>query len=320
MNTFDEITPEPGVAVDASPGIAPPGYRLPGTVRLGRVTLQVADLERSLHYYGQVLGLRVLTRSPDHAVLAAQGDETPLVELREKRGAAPVPRRGRLGLYHFAILLPDRAALGGFAAHLAEIGVRAGASDHLVSEALYLQDPDGLGIEVYADRPRALWRQERRQLVMDTRPLDLGSLVRAAAGEPWNGMPAGTTLGHIHLHVGDVERAAEFYHAGLGFDKIVWSSPGALFLSAGGYHHHLGVNSWAAGAEPAGDEDARLVGWEVVLPSLEDARDALESLATAGFRVERAADGGSAHDPWGVRLRLRSGTQSHGSLHLDHPL
>lgn len=310
MNMLNYKTPAGAGGISA--GVAPSGYRLPSTLRLGRVTLQVANLERSLYYYQQVLGFRVLTRSSDHAMLAAHGDDTPLVELREKRGAAPVPRRGRLGLYHFAILLPDRAALGRLVSHLAEIGERSGASDHLVSEALYLQDPDGLGIEVYADRPRALWRHEQRQLVMDTRPLDLESLVQAAGGEPWSGMPAGTTIGHVHLHVGDIGHAAEFYHDGLGFDKIVWSYPGALFLSAGGYHHHLGVNSWAAGSEPAGDDDARLVEWEIIVPSLDDARDALESLATAGFAVEPASDGGSAQDPWGVRLRLRSGAQSHG--------
>ena len=155
-------------------------------------------------------------------------------------------RGGQLGLYHFAILLPDRAALGRFVAHLARIGERAGASDHLVSEALYLSDPDGLGIEVYADRPRATWRYDgQRQLAMDTRPLDLNSLVQAAGGEPWTGMPAGTVMGHVHLHVGDIERAAAFYHAALGLDKVVWSYPGALFLSAGGYHHHVGLNTWA---------------------------------------------------------------------------
>jgi catechol 2,3-dioxygenase len=231
------------------------------------------------------------------------------VELVERPGAAPVPARGRLGLYHFAILLPDRAALGRFVAHLAEIGERAGASDHLVSEALYLNDPDGLGIEVYADRPRAEWRHDAaRQLMMDTRPLDLDSLVRAAGGERWTGMPAGTTIGHVHLHVGDLDRASAFYHHGLGLDAVVWSYPGALFLSAGGYHHHLGLNTWAGpAAKPAGEGDARLLEWEVVVPASEDAEAAARSLREAGNDVEREDGGWVAADPWGTALRIAAG-------------
>src|SRR3954470_24666373 len=191
-------------------GIAPRGYRLPAELRLGRVRLQVADLERSLAYYERVLGLRVLRRSAGDAVLAAHGDDTPLVELREKPGVAPVPRRGRLGLYHFAILLPDRAALGRFVAHLAEIGAYAGMSDHFVSEAVYLTDPDGLGIEVYADRPRGAWRYDERQLYMTTNHLDVDDLVRSAGGERWTGMPHGTVLGHVHLYVDDIDKAESF--------------------------------------------------------------------------------------------------------------
>jgi len=286
-------------------GIAPAGYRLPAETRLGRVQLQVADLDRSLDFYQRVLGLRVLTRSERSASLGAAGSDEVLVELNERPGAAPVPRRGRLGLYHFAILLPDRAALGRFVRHLAESGERAGASDHWVSEALYLQDPDGLGIEVYSDRPRSDWRLQDRQIAMSTEPLDLGSLVRAAGDEPWSGMPEGTVIGHVHLHVGDLERAAGFYHQGLGFDKVVWSYPGALFLSAGGYHHHLGLNTWAAGAQPAGEGDARLLEWEIVVPSAADAEGALASLQAAGYAVERTADGGLVRDPWGTALRVR---------------
>jgi len=290
-------------------GIHPPGYRLPNETRLGRVRLQVSDLARSLAYYERVLGLRVLDEGSGFAVLAAHGDDRPLVELRENRGAQPVPRRGRLGLYHFAILLPDRPALGRFLAHLEKLGAYAGMSDHFVSEAIYLTDPDGLGIEVYADRPRSTWRNHDGQLVMTTVPLDVESVLQAAtespAGNAWTGMPAATVIGHVHLHVGDLERAAAFYHAGLGLDKTVWNYPGALFLSAGGYHHHLGTNTWAAGASPAGPDDARLLEWEVVVPSRTDAAAAARSLTAAGGAVE--SDGGDwlAADPWGTLVRLR---------------
>jgi catechol 2,3-dioxygenase len=285
-------------------GIAPPAYRLPDETRVGRVRLQVSDLERSLAYYRDVLGFRALEQSADRAVLAAEGDDRPLVELVERPGATAVPRRGRIGLYHFAILLPDRASLGRFLAHLAQIGARAGMSDHFVSEAIYLQDPDNLGIEVYADRPRSAWRHEGRQLAMATEPLDAQSVVEAGRGAPWTGMPKGTTIGHVHLHVGDIDEAAAFYHNALGLDKVVWSYPGALFLSAGGYHHHLGTNTWAAGAPPAGENDARLLDWEIVVPRAEDADAAARSVEGAGYRVARDGNSWRLTDPWGTTLRL----------------
>jgi catechol 2,3-dioxygenase len=251
-----------------------------------------------------VLGLGAQGPNGGSVQLAAPADSAPLIELRERPGASPVPRGGRLGLFHYAILLPDRAALGRFASHLAGLGLRAGASDHRVSEALYLQDPDGLGIEVYADRPRSEWRHESRQLLMATDPLDLRSVMREAGGEPWEGMPVGTVIGHIHLHVGDLARAEAFYHDALGLDKVVWSYPGALFLSAGGYHHHLGLNTWAAGGAPAGDAEARLLDWEVVVPTAADARQALASLEAAGHDVAEAPGGSVVPDPWGTALRI----------------
>lgn len=286
-------------------GIAPPGFRMPADLRLGAVRLQVSSLERSLAYYQGVLGMRVLRREAGVAHLGADGADAELVELRERPGAAPVPQRGRLGLYHFAILLPDRAALGRFIMHLAAIGERAGASDHMVSEALYLQDPDGLGIEVYADRPRSFWRAQNRELLMSTEPLNVDDLVRAAGGAPWTGMPAGTVMGHVHLHVGDLERGAAFYHAALGLDRVVWSYPSALFLSAGGYHHHLGINTWAGSrAVPAGEGDARLIEWTMILARAEDARRAAESLRAAGFSPERDGYDWITRDPWGTTLRI----------------
>ena len=290
---------------DAEHGIAAPGFRLPARTRIGVVRLQVSNLARSLAYYERVLGFRALTHSGDRVTLGTASGDAAILELREKAGAKPVPRRGRLGLFHFAILLPDRASLGRFVAHLSEIGAHAGSSDHLVSEALYLYDPDGLGIEVYADRPRAAWRYEGREVAMATLPLDLASLVAAGGGERWAGMPNGTTIGHVHLHVGDLDRGAAFYHDALGFDKIVWSYPGALFLSAGGYHHHLGTNTWAAGASPATDDDARLIEWELVLPDVASVRDAAASIERNGGAVEREPDGTVlARDPWGTALRL----------------
>ncbi len=293
-------------------GIHPPGYRLPNETHLGRVRLQVSDLARSLSYYQGVLGLRVIAESDGRAVLGAEIDDRPLVELDELRGAKPVSRRGRIGLYHFAILLPDRPSLGRFLAHLEELGAYAGMSDHFVSEAIYLTDPDGLGIEVYADRPRSTWKNHDGQLVMTTVPLNVGSVMQAASdsaeGVTWQGMPPGTVIGHVHLHVGDLENAAAFYHGGLGLDKTVWNYPGALFLSAGGYHHHLGTNTWATGAAPAGPEDARLLEWEVLVPSVADADAAAQSLTAARRDVRSDQNDWLAADPWGTVVRIRPET------------
>ena len=286
-------------------GIAPPGFRLPAETRIGTVRLQVSDLARSLAYYERVLGFRTLNRSGGIATLGPVDGDSPILELREKPGVNPVPKRGRLGLFHFAILLPDRAALGRFLAHLSEIGAYAGMSDHLVSEALYLTDPDGLGIEVYADRARSDWSYEGRELRMGTLPLDTQSLLAAGGTTRWSGVPNGTTMGHIHLHVGDLDAGAKFYHDALGFDKVVWGYPGALFLSAGGYHHHLGTNTWAAGAPPAGEDDARLIDWDLVLPDAESVAAAANSVERAGGDVERLPNGAVlARDPWGTAVRL----------------
>ncbi len=289
-------------------GRRPPGYRLPAALRLGLVRLQVSDLGRSLAWYQEVLGFELLERTPGRALLGS-ADRVPLVELAELAGARPAPRRGRLGLYHFAILLPDRASLGRLVGHLAQIGAAAGSADHLVSEALYFTDPDGLGIEVYADRPRDTWSTRNGELVMATDPLDLEDLVRAAAGTLWTGLPPGTTVGHVHLHVGDLDAANRFYHEALGLDAVVFSYPGALFLSAGGYHHHLGLNTWAGpGAARPAPEDARLLEWTIELPA-EDLDAAAASLAEAGHAPERAAGGATVTDPWGTAVRLVPSTR-----------
>lgn len=280
---------------------------------MGAVRLQVGDLGRSLAWYEQVLGLRATARSGSAASLAAHDDDRVLIHLHERSGARPA--RGEFGLYHFAILLPDRPALGRFAAHLERLGVRAGAADHYVSEAFYLQDPDNLGIEVYADRPRDLWQHQGTELSIGTEPLQVAAVIGAGKGEPWRGAPAGTVMGHVHLHVGDLGRAERFYHEALGLDKVVWSYPGALFLSAGGYHHHLATNVWSRGPAATPDQ-ARLLDWELVLPSAGAVAAAARSLDDLGF-PPRDGDGLIVTDPWGTMLRLRlhrdRGKDEHGA-------
>lgn len=283
---------------------APADVRLPEAAHVGGVRLQVSDLERSRAYYRDVLGLREMgAPTPDTVVFGAADGATPLVTLHAVPGTTPAHRRGSFGLFHFAILLPDRASLGRFLAHLAARGERAGMSDHLVSEALYLSDPDGLGIEVYADRAPERWRYAEGQLVMATDPLDAHGVVAAGGGTPWTGMPAGTVMGHIHLHVGDLEVADTFYRRALGFDVTTWSYPGALFFSAGGYHHHLGTNTWAPGPAPAAHQ-AQLVEWTLVVPTAADAAAVGGRLAAAGAPTVMQGDEAVISDPWGTRVRI----------------
>jgi catechol 2,3-dioxygenase len=297
-------------AMPGSYGRAPRGYRLPEGTRLGPVHLQIADLNRSLAFYQTALGLQVLRREGPHAVLGPQDSDTALVMLHEHPGAREAPHRGRLGLFHFAILLPDRSSLGRFVRHLEEIGAAAGAADHLVSESLYLQDPDNLGIEVYADRPRSTWRRVGRQLMMATDPLNFAVLERAAGATTWTGMPSGTVIGHVHLHVGGLAAASDFFSEALGFDATVWDYPGALFFAASGYHHHLGANTWAGrDAQPPTEEDAQLLEWTIELPDDTALAPLADSLARAGCPVERLGQAGAepallTRDPWGTRLRV----------------
>lgn len=300
---FGERGGEP--ALPGTYGAPPAGHRLPEATRLGRVVLQVADLAHSLKFYEFVLGFRTVSNVDGIAKLSAQASDRILIELRERKGAKPVAGRGRLGLFHFAILLPDRPSLGRFVRHLSELGARAGAGDHLVSEALYLNDPDGLGIEVYADRPRETWRRQGRELMMATDPVDIDGLVSIAGPLQWVGMPNGTIVGHVHLHVGDIDEATQFYSEALGFDRMVWSYPGAMFFAAGGYHHHLGTNVWAGPNAPSAAEDeAKLVEWTIEVPTLADVDAVGVNLAKRNAPVVRDEDDAVTRDPWGTAVRI----------------
>lgn len=278
-------------------GVRPPNYRLPEATRLGRAVLQVSDLGRSVAYYTSVVGLRVLHERASSAILGPHDDSTPLIELREQPGARPVPEEGRLGLFHVALLVPSRPVLARVLRRLFRQSIRPAMADHFVSEALYLWDPDGLGLEIYADRPRSVWRAEGRQLYLTTERLDVSGLLAEADQGP-DGLPGGSVVGHVHFSVDDLGQAAAFFHAAVGFDRTVWTYPGALFMSAGGYHHHVGTNTWARGASVATDEDARLLQWEVVVPTDADVAAVLASVRHAGL----APRGHTVTDPWGVEL------------------
>ncbi len=285
-------------------GIQAPGYRLPATAHVGRVRLAVSDLERSVAFYRDVIGLTVIAREGDLARLGA--GEQVLLELEALPGVQPIHSGKRLGLYHTAFLLPSREDLSAFVRHLWKQGVRFGAGDHLVSEALYLVDPDGLEVEVYADRPRETWTFDGPELQMTTEAVRFAELP-VMPKNAWQGAPVGTTVGHVHLYVGDLKAAADFYHAGLGLDIMTWRFPGALFTSAGGYHHHVGLNTWAAASPIAAETDARMLFWELLLPDADEIERVSASLRHGGFTEMVGSTGTRTFkDPWGIGVALGS--------------
>lgn len=191
---------------------------------------------------------------------------------------------------------------------MSSLGIPAGSADHLVSEAIYLHDPDGLGIKIYADRPRDEWRRRGRELMIPTDPLEMRGLLAVAGVEPWIGIPAGTVIDHVHLHVDDLQQGAAFFSEALGFDRITWSDPGALFLSAGGYHHHVGTNTWAGpNARPSSPDEARLLEWTIELPDGDSFLSAGANLVASGRPVDHGSAGEIVtRDPWGTAVRLRA--------------
>lgn len=277
---------------------------------VGQISLTVADLDRSIAFYTIGFGLALQERDGGSAWLGT-GDAA-LLHLVEARDARPWPSH-YTGLYHFAVLVPTRADLGRWLRHWLESGYALpGQGDHLVSEALYLSDPDQHGIEIYRDRPRGEWTWERGQVRMATDPVDLEGVIAAGdeTGLAWNGLPDGTRLGHIHLQVGDVEQAALFYHGVLGFD-IVAAMPSALFVSAGGYHHHIGMNTWhsrGAGSAPAGV--ASLQHFTVVFADDEARTAVLDRVRAAGLDTMEEAGDAMVTDPWHNKLHLRVSTRS----------
>jgi catechol 2,3-dioxygenase len=299
---------------------------LPGGTRLGAIRLRVHDVETMRSFYENTIGLRVL--GTDDGVTALGTDDHALIELLADP-TAPSRQPRSTGLFHLALLTPTRGDLARALRRVIESGWRlSGASDHLVSEALYLSDPEGNGIELYRDRPRDDWLIVEDNLQMATLPLDLNDLLaeplptapdhassadaESAAADPASRQPFGmapaTRLGHVHLQVADLQEAEAFWVGALGFDVIVRGYPGALFVSAGGYHHHVGLNTWAGVGAPRPPENARgLVRFEVVLPDKDDVRDAADRLAAVAS-VENTDGGVLAVDPSGNRVLVRPGT------------
>jgi catechol 2,3-dioxygenase len=278
-------------------------FRLPADTTTGPVRLRVADLDRSLGFYREMLGLRVAHERKGTVALAPGDDAPTLVTLVETPG---IRRRaeGTPGLYHYALLYPDRLDLARTLFRMFEQRVPfQGFADHGVSEAAYLSDPDGNGIELAADRPREQWRRENGDLVMYTHALNVTDLLRRVDGDPWLGAPAGLRVGHVHLHVSDLDAAESFYNGVLGFDVTNRSYPGARFLAAGGYHHHIGINTWARGARPADDAVAGLIDFSLLTAAPVE-RAALLAHLERLTAVEMSGDDPAVRDPDGNVIRI----------------
>jgi catechol 2,3-dioxygenase len=270
---------------------------------MGPVFLCVADLERTIDYWTTAVGLEVIERGTGEALLGS--GERVLAAFREVPGARPAPRS--TGLFHVALLVPEREDLARWLSHAIRDQVAlAGASDHFVSEAIYLRDPDHHGIEIYADRPRELWEGHVDR--MGTDPLDVESLL-GVLDDPetagWEAMPAGTIVGHTHLQVASIPDTLAFYRDVLEFGEMVTLGSQATFLSAGGYHHHLGGNTWnslGAGPPPAGA--AALERATIVLPDPAERDRLIAKVADAGQDPEPRADGVQVRDPGGNAVVL----------------
>jgi catechol 2,3-dioxygenase len=279
------------------PGISP-------ATTLGAVHLTVSDLDRSMRYYETAVGLQMVERDDGRATLGVAG--RPLLVLVEVPGAPSAA--GYTGLYHFALLLPERVELARWLAHAARDRVPlTGLSDHFVSEAIYLTDPDGHGIEIYQDRPRETW-EGLVAARMTTLPLDVDGLLGELADpatEPFDGLPAGTVMGHVHLKVSEIPDTIGFYRDVLGFGLMAQLGRQAAFLSAGGYHHHIGANTWESRSAPAPPEGcAALRHATIVLPGAEERERVLGRAAAAGARAEETSAGSILTDPSGNRLLL----------------
>jgi catechol 2,3-dioxygenase len=273
---------------------------------IGHVHLIVSNLERSTQFYREMIGFQILATEENIVTLTADGVASLLV-LEERKDAVRKPR-GTTGLYHFAILVPDRASLARSLLHLLQKGYPLqGASDHQFSEAIYLADPDGNGIEIYADRPKEEWEKtEKGEYKGVTVPLDVNGLLAKAGDIPWAGLPSGTRIGHIHLHVAHIHEAEEFYKDGLGFEITIRMGNHALFVSAGGYHHHIGLNTWAGVGAPQPPENA--VGlhlFSIILPNEDELKKIVEQLKNIGVTAEFVEKTALVKDPSGNQIQLK---------------
>ncbi|WP_340012388.1 VOC family protein [Paenibacillus sp. FSL H7-0690] len=273
--------------------------------QIGLVQIRVSNLERSLTFYQNVVGLSVLRQTGREVEMTADGQNVLLI-LREIENARVIRPNSVAGLYHFAILVPDRPSLGLVVRNLISSGIEVGQGDHLVSEALYIQDPDNNGIEIYRDRPKSEWKYDAEgHVMMSTDPVDVDGLLAASEGLSWNGLPAGTVIGHVHFHVGNLYKAKAFYVDLLGFELTANYGSAAMFISAGGYHHHIGLNVWAGQGAPAAPADTVGIDYFTLILTNEEERNAVvERVRQAGYAVTEVNGNPTFQDPWNIGIRL----------------
>ncbi|HZH58135.1 MAG TPA: VOC family protein [Metabacillus sp.] len=272
-------------------------------VYVSKVNLKVLDLQRSLAFYQDVIGFQILEQSEKRATFTTDG-KSALLEIEQPNDVIPKQPR-TTGLYHFAILLPTRSDLGSVLKHLLKLKYPLqGGSDHLVSEALYLADPDGNGIEIYVDRSPTQWNWKNGEVEMSTDPIDVEGLL-AEGHDEWSKLPEGTIMGHIHLHVSELEKTKEFYCQGLGFEIVCMYGNQALFISTGRYHHHIGLNIWnGIGAPQPSENSVGLIDYTLVYPSENEREKVSQRLKEKGFHVTAKETGYVTTDPSGNKIIL----------------
>ncbi|MCR8641194.1 VOC family protein [Paenibacillus sp. N1-5-1-14] len=282
-------------------------HQIHANTLIGYVRIKVSNMARSIAFYQEIIGLDVKEQVGNVAYLTAKGDVNPILVLEEVADAIVMPEpRPTTGLFHFAILVPTRESLGITLRHLLEKRVGIGQADHIVSEALYLSDPDNNGIEIYWDRPREDWKRDSwGNITMATDPIDWEGLLALAEQKPWTGLPSGTTIGHIHLQVADIEQAKQFYCDVMGFDLITNYGNRALFISAGGYHHHIGMNTWAGVGLPVPPANATgLDYYSLIIPDQAALDATIARLGEAGAEVTKREDGYLVRDTSGISILL----------------
>ncbi|WP_413302748.1 VOC family protein [Bacillus sp. 1P10SD] len=280
------------------------GFHTKPITFVGHVKIKVEELERSLQFYKEILGFNILEQTASTAKLTTDG-KTSILSLEQPEGV--VPKQGKTtGLYHFAILLPDQSDLANIVIHLVDKGIRFGSSDHLVSEALYLHDPDGNEIEIYRDRTPSEWKWNGNEVEMAVDPLDFENLLKhATPDKPWQRMPKETVMGHIHLHVSELIKTEEFYVKGLGMDVVNRFGRQALFLSYGKYHHHVGVNTWnGVGAPAPAKNSVGLDSFTLIFDNEETRKQTVAKLQQIGAEVIEENNQFITFDPSGIAIKL----------------
>jgi len=286
-------------------------FEIDSSMKIGYISLNVSDIQMSLEFYQSILGIRVLGRpSNNRALLSSNGNASHLVELLRARDNDPTSRiiKGA-GLYHFAILLPERKYLADMLMNLRENPNKVhfdGLADHLVSESIYIRDPDFNGIEIYRDRPTSEWNWKRGQIEMATLRLNTDDMLKESTEKGWSEMPAKTTIGHVHLHVRDLQKAMKYYHEISGLN-LTTSYPGAYFFAAGRYHHHIATNTWlGTDIASASPESVGLNHFSIELPNKDAFTRSLRQLSGYDLTVSDLSEGSVfVQDMDGIRIRLQ---------------